>query len=128
DLKGADLVPLRAAGFFYQFMIRTLPSTRQFSQLDQFTNRIANVQTRIYGASAADLNGDGYCDLTTVNEVSADVRVFLNRADGSGKFGSILAPQAIGDEASPNEPADFDNDGNCVHGAGATESGQVWVL
>ncbi|HKQ56788.1 MAG TPA: FG-GAP-like repeat-containing protein [Candidatus Eisenbacteria bacterium] len=128
NLLGADLVALRAAGFFYQFMARTAPATRQFDQLDVISNRINGVQTRIYGASGSDLNGDGFCDLTTVNEVSADVRVFLNLANGTGNYAPFLAPQAIGLEASPNEPADFDNDGNSDLCVGATDSHEVWVL
>jgi hypothetical protein len=128
DLRGADLTPLRAAGFFYQFMAATSPATRQFDELDVISNRINGVQTRIYGASAGDLDNDGFCDLTTVNEVSADVRVFLNLADGTGNYGPFLAPQPIGVEASPNEPADFDNDGKSDLCIGATSSDQVWVL
>src|SRR6185503_402674 len=49
---------------------------------------------------------------TTINEVSADLRVYLNRADGSGLFGPMLTPPApIPFESSPNEPADFNGDG-----------------
>ncbi len=128
DLRGADLVPLRSAGFFYQFMAATVPSLRQFDELDVMSNRIGGLQTRIYGASGADLNEDGFCDLTTVNEVSADIRVFLNLADGTGNFSDVLAPQAIGEEASPNEPADFDNDGHSDLCVGATTAGEIWVL
>jgi hypothetical protein len=51
--------------------------------------------------------------MTIVNEDSADLRVFLNRADGSGMFQPFLQPPApIGLTASPNEPSDFDRDGN----------------
>lgn len=128
DLRGADLSPLRPAGFFYQFMAATAPATRQFEELDVLSNRIDGLQTRIYGASASDLDNDGYCDLTTVNEVSADVRVFLNLADGTGNYAPFLAPQPIGVEASPNEPADFDNDGDSDLCVGATDSDEVWVL
>ena len=128
DLLGADLTPLRAAGYFYQFMAATAPATRQFDQLAVMSNRIQGAQTRIYGAAGADLNGDGFCDLTTVNEVSADVRVFLSLADGTGSYGPFLTPQAIGVEASPNEPADFDNDGHSDLCVGATSTGDVWVL
>ncbi len=128
DLRGADLTPLRSAGFFYQFMAATATASRQFDELDVMSNRIDGAQTRIYGAAGADLNGDGYIDLATINEVSADVRVFLNLADGTGNYGPFLAPQAIGVEASPNEPADFDNDGLTDLCVGATDTGDVWVL
>ncbi len=128
DLRAADLTPLRAAGFAYQFMTMTVPTPRQFAQLAVMSNRTNGAQTRIYGASASDLNEDGFLDLATINEVSADVRVCLNLADGSGRFGSFLAPQSIGVEASPNEPADFDRDGHADLCVAATESNSVWVL
>ena len=43
-------------------------------------------------------------------------------------FRNFLPPQAIGDEASPNEPADFNNDGHSDLCVGATSSGSVWIL
>jgi FG-GAP-like repeat/Bacterial Ig-like domain len=128
DLRGADLVALRPAGYFYQFMAATAPATREFDPIAEMSNRIDNLQTRIYGANGVDLNQDGYVDLATVNEVSADVRVFMNLANGAGTFGPFLTPQPIGVEASPNESADFDNDGFIDLCVGATESDEVWVL
>jgi len=128
DIRGADLSPLRAAGYAFQFMTLTVQTPRQFEEIDIMSNRIKNQQTRIYGASSSDLNEDGFLDLTTVNEVSADVRVFLNLADGSGLYAPFLAPQTIGVEASPNEPADFNNDGHADLGVCATVSNSIWVL
>ena len=48
-----------------------------------------------------------------VNEDTADLRVFMNQADGTG----LLAPfgestYAVGNRASPSEAHDFDRDGN----------------
>ena len=128
DLRGADLTPLRDAGFFWQFTAASAPAPRAFDELEVMSNRIAGVQTRIYGTSAGDLNGDGFPDLTTVNEVSADVRVALNLADGTGRFGAFLAPQAVGVQVSPNEPADFDHDGRSDLCISATATDDVWVL
>lgn len=128
DLVAADTSPLRAAGYAFQFRTAVVASAADFNELTTFSNRINNLQTRIYGASAADLDNDGYLDLTTVNEVSADVRVFMNRADGSGLYESMLAPQGIGVEASPHAPADFDNDGNLDLCVSATASQSVWIL
>jgi hypothetical protein len=53
DILGADLSPLRAAGFAWQFMILTFQSPRQFEEIDVMSNRIQNQQTRIYGASSS---------------------------------------------------------------------------
>jgi hypothetical protein len=127
DLRGADLAPLRGAGFAFQFWIAAAPAAGVFSEYDQLSNNVGE-QTRIYGAAATDLNGDGYPDLTTVNEVSADLRVFLNLADGSGNYGDYLAPEPIGVEASPNDTADFDNDGRADIVASATASEDLWIL
>lgn len=127
DLRGADLTPLRAAAYAFQFWTATAATAATFSEIDRFRNT-AGPQTRIYGAAAADLNDDGYLDLATINEVSADVRVFLNLADGSGLFGPMLPPQGIGVEASPNAPADFDNDGRIDLCVAAASSEEVSIL
>jgi hypothetical protein len=128
DIQALDTSFLRSAGYAWSFGTAVAPSAREFQQVDVMSNRIDDIQTRIYGASASDLNEDGYLDLATINEVSADVRVFLNRADGSGLFHDFLTPQAIGEEASPNEPADFNNDGHSDLCIGATNANSVWVL
>jgi hypothetical protein len=129
DLAASDGSPLRAAGYAWQFTVATAPATRSFQEIGVMSNRSSpGVQTRIYGALASDLDGDGFIDLATVNEVSADVRVTLNRADGSGLFHAFLPAHPIGVEASPNESADFDNDGNVDMAISATDSTSVWIL
>src|SRR5258705_158830 len=80
DILAADNTPLRSAGYAFQFLIRTASALRSFDQVQSMTNRTGS-ETHIYGAAAADLNGDRYIDLTTVNEVSADLRVALNSGD-----------------------------------------------
>jgi hypothetical protein len=127
DLAATDLTTLRSAGYSFQFQIRTLPSGT-FQLIDVLSNRIAEAQTRIYGAIAADLNHDRYLDLSTINQVSADVRVCLNRADGSGLYQPFLAPAAIGADASPNDRADFDGDGHTDLCVSARGDNRVWVL
>lgn len=124
-IAAADGSPLRAAGWAFQFTIATTPSLRTFDLVDTLSNRTSpNLATRIYGAQATDLNHDGFLDLATVNEVSGDVRVALNRGDGSGTFEPFLAPQTIALESSPNEPADFDDDGH-TDGCFSAASGQA---
>jgi FG-GAP-like repeat len=127
DIKGADASTLRAAGYATQFSTAVAPGAGSFTEIDTFSNR-TGPQTRIYGAAATDLNGDGWVDLATVNEVSADVRVFLNTADGSGLFGSMLPPEPIGVESSPNEPADFNNDGIADLCTSAADDANVTIL
>jgi len=129
-ITAADTTPLRSAGYVYQFRIQTQPSSRTFTQIQQMSNRTTpSAQTEIYGAMAADLDGDGYVDLTTVNEISADLRVFMNLADGSGLYGAFLHPPfPIGDESSPNESGDFDGDGKVDIAISATTSESEWIV
>lgn len=130
DILAADLMPLRAAGFAYQFRITTQAASLVFEEIETKSNRSppGTVGTRIYGAMAADLDNDGYADLTTVNEDSADLRVFINKADGTGMFDPFLTPPLpIGVESSPNEPADFNNDGNVDIAVSSTDDGSVWM-
>jgi FG-GAP-like repeat/Bacterial Ig-like domain len=126
-IAAADLTTLRPAGYFFQFQVVTRQAGT-FQQIAVMSNRTNNLQTRIYGAAATDLNHDGYADLATINEVSADIRVFLSRADGTGLYQPFLSPQTIGVESSPNDPADFNNDGNTDLCIAATESNSVWVM
>ena len=128
-LLAADTTALRTQGYAWQFSIVTAAASATFTEIDEFGNGSAPPpnNTRIYGAMSSDLNNDGWPDLMTVNEVSADIRVFLNLGDGSGLYGDFLAPQTIGAEASPNEPGDFDNDGNTDTAIGAAISDTVSI-
>ena len=129
NLTAADATTLRSAGYAWMFMTRTAPATLQFNEIDEFSNRTPNQgTTRIYGAAAPDLNNDGWLDICTVNEDSHDLRIFLNRADGTGLFHPFLTPPLpIGVEASPNEPGDFNNDGHSDMAVAASSSGSAWV-
>jgi hypothetical protein len=63
-----------------------------------------------YGAFGGDLDGDGFPDLMIPNEISADVRVFMN--DGAGGYAAFdVYPIAGGAVPSTNEGADFNGDG-----------------
>ena len=112
-VEGTDGSALRSAGFSYQFWTAARPAVLNFVEVDRKTTRtVATVSSRAYGGIASDVNGDGFLDVTIVNEDSADLRVFLNRADGNGTFLRFLSPTfAVGNRASPSEPADFDGDG-----------------
>lgn len=127
DIVATDASPLRSAGYAFSFRTEAEPAERSFTEIGVMSNR-TDGPTRLYGASGADLNEDGFLDLTTVNEVSADVRVFLNLGDGTGTFSDFLEPQPIGIQASPNESADFDNDGHSDLCVVAATSASVWIL
>jgi hypothetical protein len=111
NLRGADNVALRNEGYSFMFNAGVAPSFQKFQFKRQFSNRDqTGAQTRIYGGLACDLNRDGFTDLTTINEVSSDLRVFMN--NGAGDFGPLVTPYTpIPVESSPNDVADFDQDG-----------------
>lgn len=112
DLRAADGTSLRSAGYAWKFWTRTRATAMSFAQLTTMDARgPGGAQTRIYGGLGADLNRDGACDITLVNEVSADLRVFLNRNDGTGLYHDFLPPEPINFESSPNETGDFNRDG-----------------
>ena len=100
-------------GFSFQFWTQTAVNEGVFNTIDLFSTRTVPSQpTQAYGGVATDFNGDGWLDISIVNEITADVRVFLNKGDGSGLYHDFLQPPtAVNDRASPSEPADFNNDG-----------------
>jgi len=113
DLRATDGSPLRAAGFAFTFRIASAPAGLDFAEVQELTTDTPQDPfTRIYGAQTCDLDADGALDLAIVNENSSDVRVFLNRNDGSGTYEDFLnPPNPVGSTPSPNENADFDHDG-----------------
>jgi len=99
-------------GYGWNFWTAAAPGT-----LDQTLVKIIEVREpgephiQTYGAHGADLNNDGFTDLTVPNEISDDVRVFLN--NGLGDYNDFtIHPVPNGDFASTNEAADLDGDGD----------------
>ncbi len=113
NLRGADGAFLRAAGYSFQFWARTQPAAMNWRHIQTMTtDATPSEDTRAYGGQAADLDNDGWLDLTIVCEVSSDLRVFMNRDDGSGTYHPFIQPVfPVGHESSPNESADFNRDG-----------------
>jgi hypothetical protein len=110
-VRGEDASPL-SVGYEFRFWTRAAPTSMTLDAVATLSTRFpGGPGTRVYGGVASDLNRDGFPDLVTVNEDSADVRVFLNRGDRSGLFDDFLAPSVVGPRASPSEAADFDRDG-----------------
>jgi len=112
-LVAVDGSPLRDSGYAFQFSIAATGAGRSFTDLDLISVRTTPESgTRLYGAQATDLDLDGWLDLATMNEDTADMRVLMNLGDELGSFADFLQPTTpIGLGASPNEPGDFDNDG-----------------
>ncbi len=103
-------IPLSRA-YAWNFWVRTAAGSPDLTPAGQRSVRRAGegrIQT--YGAYAGDIDGDGYSDLLVPNEISRDLRVFLN--DGSGGYGPFTVypiPGAL--SPSTNEGADFNRDG-----------------
>lgn len=113
-LRGADLSPMRTGGHTFQFWVRARPARIDWQFLGSITTRTIPTQTtRCYGGVASDLDNDGWIDMTTVHEDTADLRIFMNQGTGAGSFDPFLQPPSpVGDRASPSETGDFDRDGN----------------
>jgi hypothetical protein len=113
NLRAADGSAMRSAGYTMTYSTGVAPTRGVFSEITRFSDRSPNnAQTRIYGGVACDLNMDGWADLSIINEVSGDIRVFMNRADGSALFHPFLTPPTpVPLGSSPNEPGDFNRDG-----------------
>jgi len=113
DVAGADGTTLRPGGYAWQFWTRSAPGSLAFQEIQRLSVRTnAGSRVRAYGGFASDLDGDQYLDISIVNEDTADVRVMLNRGDGSGRFDRFMTPPSgVGNRASPNEPTDFNRDG-----------------
>jgi len=133
DLEATDTNKLRSAGYTYQFWIVAAPAPMTFTEHQVLSTRAFPTESAVtYGGVGSDFDNDGHLDLGMVLEDSADFRVFMNKADGSGLFQSpfLSPPTALGVEASPNEPADFNRDGIvdlCV-GVASTVPPRVSVL
>jgi hypothetical protein len=112
-VEALDGSMLRAAGYAHELSIAGRPSSGNFEFLSLHSVVGPEPAPRIYGGAIADLDEDGWVDMGIVTQTAADVRVLLNRADGSGIFGPFLTPvNPVGDFPSPNHTADFDHDGN----------------
>ena len=129
SLAAADSTTLRSAGYAFQFLTAASTASMTFTQIDVVSVRTNGNPTVLYGGAHADFNRDGWIDYAAVNEVSADLRVMLNRADGSGLLGPVLVPPpAIGLEASPNDSGDFNNDGFIDIATGNSSSNSTSIL
>jgi hypothetical protein len=113
DLAGTDGTKLRSQGYSFQYWTATKAANQTYTEIGRLTSRTTSTTTtRTYGGSVADLNADGYLDLMTVNEDAADVRIFMNKGDGTGTYNAFVQPTTkVGNRASPSETTDFNGDG-----------------
>jgi hypothetical protein len=115
-------------GFVLNFWTHTAPGTLTQTEIDRISvRRPGEPRVQAYGAYGGDFNGDGAGDLSVPNEQSNDVRLFLN--DGAGRYSTFtVIPLPGGAVPSPNEGADFNNDGLLDLAIGNTGNDSVTVL
>jgi hypothetical protein len=129
-LRGQDGSALRRAGYSFEYRAFASRAALDFAPADS-RNLRDQPQTllRIYGGQALDLNRNGWIDLAVIDEDAWDIRVLLNRADGTGQYaGPVGQPHPIGARPSPNEVADFDGDGFVDICTANSASGDVSVI
>ena len=113
-LRGIDGSSLRSRGHQFRYWTQAGVGSLEFEIAQSITTRAYPGEDVIpYGGTATDLDGDGWIDLSIVNEATDDVRVFLNAGDATCRVDAFLQPtSAVGAVPSPSEPADFDLDGH----------------
>ena len=114
--------------YAWNFWIKSSPGTIDLTETARLSVLdVGETHVQPYGAHAADMNHDGFTDLTIPNEVSNDVRMFLN--DGSGGYsGFSITPIPNGSSASANEAGDLTGDGDLDYVVGSGGNDQMCVF
>ena len=115
-------------GYSWGFWTETMAGTLNQPEVDVIPVRLDGEGTiQCYGAYAGDINSDGYSDLSVVNEITSDIRLFLN--DGQGGYSEFeIFDLPNGNTPSPNEGADFNADGIIDLAIANTQNTQVSIL
>ena len=115
-------------GYAWQFWVASKPGRIKLTETGRITVRQSGetwIQT--YGAYAADFDEDGHTDLVVPNEITNDIRVFMN--DGAGGYGPFdVYKLTDGARPSTNEAADFNRDGHADFAVGNSQGAYVSVF
>jgi len=115
-------------GYAWNFWTKTLPGTMDLVRTETINVRQPGegwIQT--YGTYAGDLNEDGWNDFIVPNEISADIRVFIN--DQQGNYNDFTIFQINnGSRPSTNEGFDYNLDGKMDFAVGNSTNNLVSVF
>lgn len=101
-----------AMGYVWNFWIETADGSTTLTYDYRVSCRTAGESwVQVYGAYAGDINNDGWSDLVAPCEQTDDARVFESNNGVFSATGMVKEALVNGAIPSPNEGADFDNDG-----------------
>jgi len=116
-------------GYAWSYWIESGVGTLDLDYLTRYdTRREAESWVQPYGAYAGDLDNDGWTDLFVPCETGNDVRVFMNNGAGLYPGGFTVKEPSNMNRPSPNEPADFDNNGEIDVAIGNVNNDRLTVM
>lgn len=118
-----------AFGYAWSFWVKSGAGTLALDYLTRYdTRQQGDTWVQPYGAYAGDLDNDGWSDLFIPCEVADDVRVFMNNGAGLYPGGFAVKEPTNMNAPSPNEGADFDNNGEIDVAIGNINNDLVTVM
>lgn len=97
-------------GYHFELSVASNPGSGNFQQTGTIDFRMPGENPiGTYGIHAGDVDRDGVADVTAINEISHDIRVF--KSDGCGAVGPMTLISDGYNWPSPHDSADFNGDG-----------------